>query len=392
MVIQFFADHFFHVRIVFGKRDDGADVLFGNAQAFADGLNAARACAVLAAGHAGGEVVGDAQRDIQITVHGIQEAGHAAVGEGGIPDDGYCGVGARVGRTLGHGERGTHFHAGVEAVEGGHPAQRVAADVAKDAGTGVVFEHVVEGGVEVPVAAALAQCRGARGHYFRGGEGFHCRKAQGRAHRLRRKFSVAGQAAVQAAFNGNGRGIDAPQPFFYQRLAFFHDQDGLAVAGQFLGQFSGEGILGNLEHRIRAAVRKVLHEVVIGNAAGNDAKALVRAICEPVERGGSGIFLKAGVVFDKLPVADAGVHRQGNPLARILGVVEGVLLPDGICAFYHGAGMGHTGGHPKEHRDAALFRVVKGGARHGIGLRLVGGFKDGHHGKGPVEAGILLVL
>ena len=76
----------------------------------------------------------------------------------------------------------------------------------------------------------------------------------------------------------------------------------------------------------------------------------------------------------------------------LLRVMEGVLFTDILSAFHHGAGMGHAGGHPKEHRDAALFRVVKGGARHGIGLRLVGGFKDGHHGKGPVEAGILLVL
>ena len=367
-------------------------MLFGNAQAFADGLNAARAGAVLAAGHAGGEVVGDAKGYVGVFVDGVQQAGHAAVREGGVADDGYGRPGAAKGCTLGHGERGAHLHAGVEAVEGRHPAQRVTADIPEYAGTGIVFEHVVEGGIEVPVAAALAQCRGTRGNDFRGRVELHCGKTQCRANRFRRQFSVAGQAAVQAAFNGNGRGIDAPQPFFYQRLAFFHDQDGLAVAGQFLGKFSGEGILGNLEHRIRTAVREVFHEVVIGNAAGNDAKALVRTVCEPVERGGGGIFLKAGVVFDKLPVADAGVHRQGNPLARILGVVEGVLLPDGICAFYHGAGMGHAGGHPKEHRDAALFRVVKGGARHGIGLRLVGGFKDGHHGKGPVEAGILLVL
>ena len=315
--------------------------------------------------------------------------------ESGIADDGYGRPESAVCGTLCHGDGCTHFDAGLDCLERGQPAEGVAADVAEGAALRVVFLHYgVECREEVPVAAALAECRGPGGDDGGCGELAVRRKAEGLPDAVGREFAGAGQGAVQTAGDLDAGGEDAVHAFFQKGLAFLQDEDAVAHSGELDYKILGERILGNLEDGVRAAVGIILHKVVVGDAAGDDAEGAVGAVLQTVVRGLCGILLEAGVILDELPVTDAGVGGEGAPLAFVLGEFQCVLrMGVGVVGtLYGGAGMGQAGGEAHQHRDAAGLGVFECAAHHLIGLLLAGGFEDGNQGEGTPEAGVLLVL
>ena len=63
-----------------------------------------------------------------------------------------------------------------------------------------------------------------------------------------------------------------------QRLALLDHEDGLASLGDLLEELLREWITGDLEGRIRAAIRIVLHQVVVCDTARHDTHRMVRAV------------------------------------------------------------------------------------------------------------------
>ena len=145
---------------------------------------------------------------------------------------------------------------------------------------------------------------------------------------------------------------------------------------------------------MRAAIGVVLHQVVVADAAGDDAQALVRAVREAVEGRGDRVLLELGVVLDELLVADPGVHGKRAPLTLVRRQAERVLR-DGLGVIDTGddrAGMGQAGGQAHQHRNAAALGIIEGAAHHLVRFLLGGRFEDGNQGERAPETGVLLVL
>ena len=240
------------------------------------------------------------------------------MGEGGVADDGHRGPNPTECGAVGHGDGRAHLHAGGEGPERRQPAEGVAAYVAEGLAGGGVLHDCVDGGEQVPVAAAHAECRrtGCRNIGF--GAAFPGGQAEGLPDRIRGEFSRAGETAVESAADLVVVRQDALQALFQQGLAFLEHQDLLALHGEFQDEFLGVGVLRYLEHGMRAAVREVLLQIVVGYAAGDDSEALVGAILEAVEAGTDCILFEDRIVFCELGVTFAGVYRQGAPLHFVL--------------------------------------------------------------------------
>ena len=86
-------------------------MLIAQSESAADGLKLVGAGGVLASGHARGEVVADDDGDVGVLVDGVEQPGHAAVGEGGVADDSHCRPLSCVGCTFCHRDAGSHVHA-----------------------------------------------------------------------------------------------------------------------------------------------------------------------------------------------------------------------------------------------------------------------------------------
>ena len=112
---------------------------------------------ILSTRHGSGQVVGEDDRNGRAVVHRIQQAGHAAVGKGGIADDRHGRENTRIGGALRHRNGGSHIHAGIDGPEGRQGPQGIAADIAEDPGRGEVGQDLVQDRINVAMAAALAQ-------------------------------------------------------------------------------------------------------------------------------------------------------------------------------------------------------------------------------------------
>ena len=80
-IVDFLADDALHLLIVFRQRNNHAHVLRLHTEASADALETTCASRVLSTRHASGQVVADADGDVCLRIHSIEQTGHAAVGE-----------------------------------------------------------------------------------------------------------------------------------------------------------------------------------------------------------------------------------------------------------------------------------------------------------------------
>ena len=78
------------------------------------------------------------------------------MGEGGVTNYRYGGMGTCVGRTLGHRDGGTHIYATVDAPERGKGTESVATYITEDACVFVLSSHLVQCIIYIAVSAALA--------------------------------------------------------------------------------------------------------------------------------------------------------------------------------------------------------------------------------------------
>ena len=381
---------------VLGQGHYDVEVFLADAQSAADGLELVGAGRVLSARHGRGEVVGDDDRNVGILVDGIQEARHAGVGECAVANDGHGRPLSGVGCALGHGDAGAHVDAGVYGAVGGQEAERVASDVAEDAGVVKLAEHLVEGCVDVAVAASLAQLWWARGHDGAGGEGRGVGLgrlvggglSQGGAYAVGREFARAGQLAREAA-QDVGVIADAAHLFLDEGLTLFHHHDALAGLQHLPYEAAGQGILAHLE---QGHLQARLADVVVGYAAGYDAQGGLAGEREAVEGRLCGVLLQLGLLCGDHVVATAGIGGQQHPVGGHGVVVQGVLRAWLGLHLDDGAGVCHACGDAHQYGQALAFAVVEGEVHHVVGLLLAGGFQGGYHGKAAVEAAVLLVL
>ena len=276
---------------------------------------------------------------------------------------------ARIGGTNGHCDRSTHLHAGVESVERSQPTEGIATDVAEHACTLDGFDDFVQSGVEIAVAAALAQCRRTRNSHLRSLATRHCRQTDSQTHTVGRELTRARQRAVEASLDGDGRVEHTLDAQLHQRLAFLNHQNAFALGGHAANQRLGQRILRNLKHGERTSVRIVLHQVVVGDSTGNDSHAVVVAVDVLVVAHHLGLMLKLGIILDELFVAHFCVAGQKHPLTRILGEVQLILVAY-LTGFDHCARVSHARGHAHEYRDAEFLGEVVGLSNHAIGLLL----------------------
>ena len=240
-----------------------------HAEAEADGLIFVGAGRVLTACHAGGKVVADDHCDAAVLVDGIQQTGHAAMGEGGVAD--HCNGGAQsgIGGTLGHRDACAHIHAAGQSLKRRQRSQRVAADVAKHAGVGVFVNYLAQGAVHIPVSASLAELRRTAGEVLGGAVGGAALLAEGSSHAIGGELAGARQVAGKAALHGVAFAKQCLDIFFHYGLAVFHHQQLIALVGKLLDGGGGQRILAHLEH-IHAVADSLAH-IIVAYAAGDDA-------------------------------------------------------------------------------------------------------------------------
>jgi len=230
-------------------------------------------------------------------------------------------------------------------------------------------------GTTIPLAA----CRPAGRH------------AEGRAHAVGRQLPGAGQFAGQASADRHGIGQHAPDDLFHDGLALFEDQQRAALGGDTAHQRAGQRVLRDFQHRVRTSVGVVLHQVVVCDAAGDDAQPFVRTLRIGVERAGGGLLFQPGVILQQRLVSHARVSRHQHPLAGLFGMAQRVFGAR-LARLDDGPRMGHAGRQAHQHRNPEPLREVEGGLRHVVCLLLVRRLEGRHEGEFPVEARILFVL
>ena len=142
---------------------------------------------------------------------------------------------------------------------------------------------------------------------------------------------------------------------------------------------------------MRTAAGIILREVVVGDAAGDDADRFVGGVRIAVEPALCGFGLEPGVVVEQRVVPYARIARHQHPLARLGGVGAFVLGAD-AGDFDHGPRMGHAGCQTHQYGNTVLLREVEGRLHHVVGLLLVRRFEYRYKGKFTIYPGILLIL
>lgn len=77
------------LRHILGQRNNHAQMLLGNTESAADILYLTRTGRVLTTRHTGRKVVADHHHHVGVGIHGIQQIGHAGMGERRVADDGH---------------------------------------------------------------------------------------------------------------------------------------------------------------------------------------------------------------------------------------------------------------------------------------------------------------
>ena len=253
------------------ERVDAVDVILLHAEALANLAEHAEGVGVLTAGHAGGAVVEDEHRDRSVLVDGIQQGGHAAVGEGGVTDDRHAGAHAGIRGTLGHRDGGAHVNGGVDGVVGRKGSEGVAADVGEDLALAVFLHRLVEGGVGVDVRAADAQGRRTRNHEFRNGGTVSVGQTEGFGDQIRVQLAITRKFAAETAHDVAGAVQHAAHLLLDEGVAFLGDEHLLALIDHLGDELRGQRVLGNLQHGVRTfAALEVLHQVVVGDTGSDD--------------------------------------------------------------------------------------------------------------------------
>ena len=122
------------------------------------------------------------------------------------------------------------------------------------------------------------QRAGGRGATISGtGGAFGDGQPEGFGNEVGVEFAVAREGAVEASVYGVKAGI-AFQQFFHDGVAFFEHHDFLAFAQELFHLFARQGVLADFDDRVGAFAAEDFHEVVVADAAGDDAEGFVGAV------------------------------------------------------------------------------------------------------------------
>ena len=280
----------------------------------------------------------------------------------------------------------------MDGLVGRQEAQGVATDVAEHTGIGVFAQHLVECGVDIAVATALAQCGRTRSHILAGSVVLVGRHTECAFDEVGIQLARTGQLARQPALDDSIAWHDATHLILDERLTFLTNQHLLAVVSHAADELLGYGVLRNLQHGERTALRIALHQVVVGYATGYDAQLAVVAVYIPIIFTVYGHLLQQGLLTGDNDVALAGKGGQQHPRTG-LGVVVQLVLGSGfILHLDDGTRVGHAGSDAHQHRQTQLLRKVERLLHHVVGLLLRTGFQRGNHRKLAIETRVLLVL
>ena len=137
-------------------------------------------------------------------------------------------------------------------------------------GRRIVRQHLVQRGIDIAVAASLAQLRRTRGEAVGGSVHGAGRFAKGDRDIVRVEFARTGKTAVQAAGDRIVRSQQAANLLLREGLPILHDENLPGSGGQFADQAFRKRILRHFQDG--NFIWKGLPYIVIGNAAGDDAE------------------------------------------------------------------------------------------------------------------------
>ena len=228
-------------------------------------------------------------------------------------------------------------------------AKRVATDIAEDARVVELAQHLVQGCIDIAMAAALAKLWRARSHHI-GRSGLSDLNAQCLRHDVGRQFARTRQLTRETSENGSAIAY-AAHLLFDKRLPLFHYEHALTLAHKLAYQFFWERILRNLKQRTgRAGVsRKDFADVIVSNSTCYDAKRRLRACVLQrsfkaiVVRDGS-IGLELWLLRSHLIVAPPSIGWQKHPVSSLSIVVDRILATGFNNHSDNGTGMSHTRG------------------------------------------------
>ena len=166
----------------------------------------------------------------------------------------------------------------MDGAERGQRSERVASDVAEYPVILVFAHHAVQRVVRVAVPAARTQRRRTRGYVFARGETGRRFQSQRLFDIVRGQLPGAGHIVAEASADTDGGRQYAAQLFLHERLSVFQYEDFVAGFGHTAHQRFRQRILGQFQYREIASCRKVLHQVVVADTAGDYARFPVRAV------------------------------------------------------------------------------------------------------------------
>lgn len=132
-----------------------------------------------------------------------------------------------------------------------------------------------------------------------------------------------------------------------------------------------------------------LLDIVVAYAAGNDADGGILPCLYPIIYGGLGssqhvlLFPHQDIVAG--PRYAGKQHPAVGAYAQLCHLVR-------LAYLHGGTAVCRTGNDAQDHGFLQLFGEFEGTLHHVVGLLLIGGLEGRHHGKGGIEAAVLLVL
>jgi len=181
------------------------------------------------------------------------------------------------------------------------------------------------------------------------------------------------------------------QHLFHQRHTLFQHQNFRAVLHQPPHQTRRQRVLSNFEHRERAPVRVMFHQVVVRNPARDNAQAFIRSIRVSIEERVFRLGLKIALFVEQRRILTAGNRGQQHKLFQVGGQLQQIFgYP--IPPRHVGARMRKPGRHPYQHRDRIFFGQFERIKSHIIGFLLVRWFNSGNQRELAEKARILFIL
>ena len=391
LVLYLFPNDTRNLGHVLGQRHHHTHMLRLHAQAKTDGFELVGAGRVLSARHACGQVVGDDDGDVGFVVHGIQESGHAAVGERRVADDGNSREESGIGSAFGHRDACSHVHTRREALEGRQCSERIATDVAKHTMVGIVGKNLVQCGIDIPVSTTLTELWRTRCHVLGWSKDGTCRPAQCLCDIVRRKLARTRQVARETSFDRVAGTEQRLHQLLNDRLSVLDDHQLVALSSQSLNLLLGQRVLRHLEQT--GLVAQSFADIIVGNATSQNATfRLSVSLCVGRQTVIGALFrslLHGILLLEERHVLLPGNTRQEHPL---VGGRRKEFLGHWFRHFHGSAGMSQARHDTQNNGLAQTLRQVEAEGHHVVSLLLIGGLQTGHKGELGIEARVLLVL